>query len=87
VHFALAVAIVHELPAASPFFAEVAATLKPGACLLLAEPAGHVNAVEFEVELRAAAQAGLELADRPAIRRSRAALLKKVWEDCPPSVT
>jgi SAM-dependent methyltransferase len=38
VDFALAFALVHELPAADPFFIEVAEALKPGACLLLAEP-------------------------------------------------
>jgi hypothetical protein len=31
----------------------------------------------FESELQAAAQAGLEISGRPAIRRSRAALLGK----------
>jgi SAM-dependent methyltransferase len=78
VDFALAFAMVHELPAAGPFFSEVAAALKPGACLLLAEPPGHVKAARFEAELQAAAQAGLELVDRPPISRSRTALLKKV---------
>jgi SAM-dependent methyltransferase len=78
VDFALAFAVVHELPAADSFFAEVAQALRPGASLLLAEPTGHVNAAQFEDELRAAAQAGLEVGDRPCIRRSRAALLKKV---------
>jgi len=78
VDFALAFALVHELPAAGPFFTQVAETLKPGACLLLAEPTGHVNAAEFEDELQAAAQAGLQLVDRPTIRRSRTALLKRV---------
>ena len=77
VDLVLAFAVVHELPAAGPFFAEAAATLKPGGTLLLVEPTGHVNAEEFETQLRAAAQAGLEVADRPSLRRSRAALLKK----------
>ena len=78
VDFVLAFAMVHELPAAAPFFIEVAEALRPGGSLLLAEPTGHVNAAQFEGELQAAAQAGFELADRPSIRRSRAALLKKV---------
>lgn len=77
VDFALAFALVHEMPAATPFFIEVAETLKPGASLLLAEPTGHVKAAEFEAELQAAAQAGLENVDSPSIRRSRTALLKK----------
>jgi SAM-dependent methyltransferase len=77
VDFALAYAVVHELPAANTFFAEVAAALRPGGTLLLAEPNGHVSEQEFETELRAAAQVSLEVADRPSLRRSRAALLKK----------
>jgi SAM-dependent methyltransferase len=77
VDFALAFAVVHELPSAARFFAEVSQALKPGASVLLAEPTGHVNAARFDAELTAAAQAGLNLADRPSIRRSRAALLRK----------
>lgn len=76
--FALAFAMVHELPAAGPFFSEVAAALRPGACLLLVEPAGHVNPTQFEAELEVASRAGLEVAERPSIRRNHAALLKKV---------
>lgn len=78
VDFALAFAVVHELPAANSFFIEVAQALKPGAYLLLAEPTGHVNAVRFGTELQAATQAGLEVADRLSIRFSHAALLKTV---------
>jgi SAM-dependent methyltransferase len=78
VDFALVFGVVHELPAPHSFFAELAQALKPGACLLLAEPMGPVNAAQFQDELQAAIQAGLELSGRPPIRRSRAALLKKV---------
>ncbi len=77
VDFALAFAVVHEMPSAPAFFTEVSQALKPDASLLLAEPAGHVNAVQFEAELAAAGLAGLTLERRPAIRRSHAALLKK----------
>jgi len=77
VDFALAMAVVHELPSSSRFFADVAQAMKPGATLLLAEPSGHVKQDAFEAELQDAAAAGLEVADRPAIRRSQAALLKK----------
>ena len=77
VDFALAFAVVHEMPSAASFFIDAGRTLKPGACLLLAEPVGHVRAPRFEAELAAAAEAGLQLADRPSIRSSRAALLKK----------
>ncbi len=75
--FALAFFVVHEAPSASSFFSEAAQALKPGGCLLLAEPAGHVKPAQFEEELKAAAQATLSLVDRPSIRRSHAALLKK----------
>jgi len=75
--FALAMAVVHEFPSSSRFFAEVAEAMKPGATLLLAEPSGHVSKTAFEAELQDAATAGLEVTDRPAIRRSQAALLKK----------
>ncbi|WP_207799944.1 class I SAM-dependent methyltransferase [Candidatus Cryosericum hinesii] len=77
VDFALACYMVHELPAGNRFFAEVAEALKPGGCVLLAEPAGHVKPPMFETELQAAAQAGLEPSGRPAMGRSRAALLRQ----------
>jgi len=77
VDFALAMAVVHEMPSSGRFFTEVAAAMKPGAMLLLAEPSGHVKPDAFEAELRDAATAGLEVTDRPVIPRSQAALLKK----------
>jgi SAM-dependent methyltransferase len=79
VDFALAFAVVHELPAAGPFFVEVSRALKSGARLLLTEPVGHVKKAEFEAELRAAASAGLVLVDRPVIWRSSTALLEKAF--------
>ncbi|MFZ0799476.1 MAG: methyltransferase domain-containing protein [Terriglobales bacterium] len=77
VDFVLAMAVVHEMPSSSRFFAEVAAAMKPGATVLLAEPSGHVKKDAFEAELNDAAAAGLEVTDRPAIPRSQAALLKR----------
>jgi len=77
VDFTLAFALVHELPAIKPFFTEVAKASKPGAGLLFAEPAGHVKTGHFEAELEAAIHAGFELVERPAIRRSHAAFLKR----------
>jgi SAM-dependent methyltransferase len=77
VDFVLAFAVVHELPEPAIFFVEAADTMKPNANLLLAEPTGHVSVEQFEDELRMAAAAGLTTADRPSIRRSHSALLKK----------
>ena len=78
VDFALAFAMVHELPSAGRFFQEVSRALKPDAVLLLAEPGGHVSDAAFEAELAAAADAELALTeDRPEIRRCHAAVLTK----------
>jgi len=77
VDFALVFAVVHETPSASSFFTEIGQTLKPGAGLLLVEPAGHVKAAQFEAELAEAVRAGLTVAERLPVRRSHAALLKK----------
>lgn len=78
VDFALAFAVVHEMPSPAAFFAEAAAALKPGGLLLFAEPAGHVNPETFATELEAAQVVGLAEVSRPTIRRSIAAVLKKV---------
>jgi len=53
------------------------AALKLGGLLLLAEPAGHVKPEKFQHELEAAQAAGFEVTDRPAIRRSLMAVLRR----------
>lgn len=78
VDFVLAFAMVHEMPSAAVFFQEAAAAMKPGAHLLLAEPAGHVQPAMFDQELAYAAHAGLRVADRPVIRRSLSAVCIKI---------
>jgi ubiquinone/menaquinone biosynthesis C-methylase UbiE len=77
VDFVLAFAMVHEVPDARNFFAEVAGALKPGGTLLLAEPRGHVSDQSFDRELAAAATARLATGSHPFISRSHVALLKK----------
>jgi ubiquinone/menaquinone biosynthesis C-methylase UbiE len=77
VDFTLAAAVVHELPAPGPFFAEVAAASKRGASVLLIEPSSHVKPADFDAELAAAAAAGLKLVGNPSVRGGRAALLEK----------
>jgi len=77
IDFALAFAVVHEVPDRAHLFAEIHAALKPGGGLLLAEPRGHVKPPDFERTLEAAAGAGFEPAGAPEIRRSHAALLRK----------
>lgn len=77
VDFTLAFYMVHEMPSAKIFFEEAAAAMKPGATLLLSEPRGHVKDEKFEEEIQAGVAAGLSLVDRPAIRRSLSAVLRK----------
>jgi len=77
IDFTLAFAVVHEFPDAARFFREVAAASKPGALLLLAEPKGHVSDSDFRTELQLASSAGFEVVDRPTIKRSLTAVLKK----------
>lgn len=78
VDFALAFAVVHEMPSPRSFFSELSRALKPGGFILFVEPVGHVKATLWDAELEAASQAGLIVAERPHIRRSHAALLRKV---------
>lgn len=75
--FALAFAMVHEIDNRARFFAEVSRAMKPGARLLLAEPTGHIDAAEFDEELRHAAAARLVEVGRPPVSRSHTALLEK----------
>ncbi len=77
IDFVLAFAVVHELPSAAAVFPEIASALKPGGQLLVAEPRGHVKPAAFEAELKAAAQAGLTVLERPSIAASHTALFKK----------
>ncbi|MGO8759982.1 MAG: class I SAM-dependent methyltransferase [Terracidiphilus sp.] len=78
VDFVLAFAVVHEMPSVEKFFSEAAAALKPSGILFLAEPSGHVNREIFQIELDAARKAGLEAIGEPVVRRSHAAVLRKL---------
>ena len=75
--FALASAVVHEVPNASGFFSELSAAMKPGGRLLVAEPSGRVSEEDFEVSVSAAQQQGFKVMDRPQANRSRVVLLEK----------
>jgi ubiquinone/menaquinone biosynthesis C-methylase UbiE len=77
IDFALASAVVHEVPDASEFFSEISAAMKPGGRLLVAEPNGHVEEEDFEVTISAAEQHDFRAIDRPQARRSRVVLLEK----------
>ena len=75
VDFALAFAMVHEVPDQAGLFTQLAGALRPGATLLVAEPRGHVDEGAFASTLALAARQGLALRSRPTIRGSLTALL------------
>ncbi len=75
VDLVLAFAVVHELPDAGRFFAELQPVLAPGGKVLVAEPRGHVAPEAFEATLGAAERAGLRRAPGPQIAGSLTALL------------
>jgi len=77
VDFTLAYAVVHELPSPASFFREVAVASRPGARVLLVEPKGHVNASQFDEELRVARDAGFAPVDSAGKPSDNTALLEK----------
>lgn len=75
--FALAFAMVHEVPDPAHLLGEVYQLLKIGAVLLLVEPVGHVTAPAFERTVALALEAGFADTGRPRIRLSHAAVLAR----------
>ena len=75
--FALAFAVVHEVPDHPRLFGELAAVLVPEGRLLVAEPRGHVTEDDFSKTLSIAQQQGFAVVEKPQIRGSWAALQKK----------
>jgi SAM-dependent methyltransferase len=78
VDFALAFAVVHEVPDQSRFFTETSAALKRGARMLISEPSGQVTDADFAASLALAKAAGLQAESRPKIPGGRSAVLVKV---------
>ena len=77
VDFALAFAVVHEVPEQARLLAEIHGALRVGGRFLLAEPAGHVSDERFAESIAAAEAAGLSVVDRPRIRMSHAAVFER----------
>lgn len=77
IDFALAFAVLHEMPDAASALSGVYASLKPGGIFLLAEPTGHVGVEAFEKTVEIAIKSGFLLVKTPLIKRSRSALLRK----------
>jgi len=78
VDFALAFAVVHEVPDADRLFVETAAALKPHGKMLVAEPRGHVGEEAFSKTVALAERCGLRVVGRLDIRRSQSVLLEKM---------
>lgn len=77
IDFALAFAVLHEMPDAGRAMAEVFAALKPGGRLFIAEPRGHVNPVEFEQTIVQVAASGFTRESTPPVNGSHTALMLK----------
>jgi ubiquinone/menaquinone biosynthesis C-methylase UbiE len=77
VDFALAVAVVHEVPDPRRFFTEIFLALKKGGSLLFSEPAGHVTRDAFAGSISLARSVGFEIRDTRRVLRNHSALLVK----------
>jgi ubiquinone/menaquinone biosynthesis C-methylase UbiE len=77
VDFALAFAVVHEVPDQHQLFTDIVQSLKKGGLLLISEPKGHVTEENFESTLMIAQSKGMERRNTPNIKRSHSAVLKK----------
>jgi ubiquinone/menaquinone biosynthesis C-methylase UbiE len=77
IDFALAFAVVHEVPDQKHLFEEISRSLKKGGLLLISEPKGHVTKEEFEKTYLYANNNGMEKVDSPDIRGSHSAILRK----------
>ncbi|HUL54997.1 MAG TPA: class I SAM-dependent methyltransferase [Opitutaceae bacterium] len=73
--FALAFAMVHEVPDQARLLAEIRAALRPGGTLLVCEPVGHVPADPFAATVALARHAGFDVTGHPRAPFSRCVLL------------
>jgi ubiquinone/menaquinone biosynthesis C-methylase UbiE len=75
--FALAFAVVHEIPDQKKLFRQIYDCLKPGAKLLISEPTGHVTPEDFDKMLQLTIDTGFTEISRPVIKRGISAYLRK----------
>ncbi len=76
IDFALAFALVHEVPDKERLFTEIYNAMKQTGKLLMAEPRGHVSNPDFERTVSLAQSRGFEVIGDREIRRSHAVLLR-----------
>jgi ubiquinone/menaquinone biosynthesis C-methylase UbiE len=77
IDFALAFAMVHEVPNRELFFKEVYASCKNKGIMLVSEPAGHVSDEDFQKTVSIAKKIGFNFIDKPKITRNHSVLLQK----------
>jgi len=77
IDFVLAYAVVHEMPDAAHFFAEISDVIKPGGKIFFAEPKGHVSEDDFWATISIAEEKGFSVVKKWDIRKSQVALLGK----------
>lgn len=77
IDFAIAFAVVHEVPDPRQLFREMVDSLKQGGIMLLSEPRGHVSTDEFAASRRVAEDAGLQSIAEVQIWRSHSLLFSK----------
>lgn len=77
VDFALAFAMVHEVPDQARLLQEIYGAMKPGALLLLSEPKGHVSQEAFDSTLAIAQAQRFRVESHVQIKQSRTVLLRR----------
>ena len=77
IDFALAFAVVHEVPDKERLLSEIWNTMKKEGKLLIVEPKTHVSKTDFDKTISIARSMGFEVINDLAIRQSHAMLLGK----------
>ena len=77
IDFALAFAVVHEVPDRENLFKDVYSSLKPGKELLFAEPSGHETPEGFAKSVKIAENTGFSVVQNLNIYNSYSVLLQK----------
>jgi 2-polyprenyl-3-methyl-5-hydroxy-6-metoxy-1,4-benzoquinol methylase len=77
VDFALASAVVHEVPDPSSFFRQLLEVIRENGTLLLLEPGGHVSKGQFQRTVETAEKEGFVLMEKGMKGARRSALFRK----------
>jgi ubiquinone/menaquinone biosynthesis C-methylase UbiE len=77
IDFALAFALVHEVPDKERLLHEIFNSIKQDGKLMIAEPRGHISKKEFDATVSIAQKAGFDIVSDLFMRRSYAILLSK----------